>query len=126
MKRVRNRTRKPGYSLLEMVLAMTIFSVGVGALMSLTSVCVQSASTSRAYTDAVYLAQGLIEEKLADSSYTVDTETGDSGGEAPEFSWTVTTEETETSGLYKIEATVTWKERGAEKSYALTTLAAER
>lgn len=115
-----------GYSLIEMVLAMMIFSLCVGALMHLFGVCLRSTAKSRDYAQAVYLAQGLLEEKLADGVFYEETDSGDFGGENPRHSWSLESEEMEPAGLYRIKVAVMWEEQGVDKSYSLTMLAAER
>lgn len=115
-----------GYSLLELVLAISIFSVGVVGAMELFGGGLRSSAASSDYTQAVFLAQGLVEGTLAEGFFTADSDSGDFGADHPKHSWTLDVEETDTEGLYAVTATVTWQEAGVDKAYTLTTLAAER
>ena len=75
---------------------------------------------------AVFLAEGILEEQIAEGSYIDSTDNGAFSANYPRHSWEITIEETRQLGLYTIEAVVKWEEKGKEKQYTLTTLAAER
>lgn len=114
------------FSLVEMVVALVIFSLGVLATLEIFSLSVVSAGTSANYNRAVFLAQGLMEETLAEEDWTAETDGGEFGEQLPDGSWTRRILETDRIGLYEIEITVAWSERGTVNEFSLTTLAAER
>ena len=115
-----------GFSLLELVLAMGIFSMSVLACLELYSISLQSAGDSVEYTQAVYLAQGLMEETMTESSLYASTDSGDFGDTYPKHSWMMEVRETEQDGLMEIDLIVQWTARGKEKEYQLITLCADR
>jgi prepilin-type N-terminal cleavage/methylation domain-containing protein len=122
---IRNR-RSGGYSLVEMVAALTIFGVGVLGMLELFTTCLRSTSASLGHTHAVYLAQGLLEEVMVEGGLYATSDSGDFGNEYPRHSWTYEIEDTDQTGLMQVRVTVTWDERGREKEFVLTTLVAER
>ena len=121
----RHRTTA-GFSLVEMIAALVIFSVGVLALMEVFTTCLQSTSASLGYTQAVHLAQQAMEERIAEGDFFATTDTGDFAPAFSAYSWRREMEETDQDGLYKLHVAVTWKERGREKQFTLTMFVAER
>jgi general secretion pathway protein I len=115
-----------GFSLVEMLVALVIFSVGVMATIEVLGLCLRSTGTSRDYTRAVFLAQELMERTLAEGVLTTGEESDQFGPEFPGAAWTRKIEESETAGLYELQVVVRWQDRGAERTFELTTLTAER
>jgi prepilin-type N-terminal cleavage/methylation domain-containing protein len=115
-----------GFSLVEMMAALVIFSVGVVGTLHVFSLSVVSAGTSVHYNKAVFLAQGLLEEKLAEEDWSLGEDSGGLEAQLPEGQWTSRVLSTDTEGLYEVEISVAWTERGKQDEYTLTTFAAER
>lgn len=120
------RQNAQGFSLIELVAAMAIFSMCVLACLELYSVSLRSAGDSVAYTQAVFLAQGAMEETLSDDYLIAGTDSGDFGANYPNHAWEVEIKETEQKGLMEVDLVVKWTARGKEKSYALITRCADR
>lgn len=117
---------RSGFSLTELVAALAIFSIGVLSCVELYTVSFQTTSDSLDYTQAVFLAEGLLEENMMDDYLIADTDSGDFGETYPRHSWDIEIEELEQEGLLSIHLIVTWTARGVEKSYELVTLHADR
>jgi len=120
------RCHRAGFSLVEMVAAVMIFSFAVLATMEIFTLCLRSAATSANHTRAVFLAQGLMEEALVEGNLIVGEDGGDLEEHLTEGAWIREIMESETEGLYEVYVTVSWLERGQEQTFELTTLAAER
>ena len=120
-----NNRRVAGYSLVEVMAALTVFSIGVLGTMELFSVCLQSTSTSLGYTQAVFIAQQIVEETIAEGSLIADTDSGQYQVANRTFTWTREVADTDQLGLMEVSVAVTWTERISEKEFALTTLVAE-
>lgn len=105
---------------------MAIFSMGVLACLELYSLSLRSAGDSVLYTQAVFLAEGLMEETLADSYLITGTDTGDFGANYTEHTWETEITDTEQTGLSQVTVTVLWTVRGKEKRFALVSLYADR
>ena len=115
-----------GYSLVELVAAIAIFSLAVTSVLALFSACLQATSASLSYTHAVTLAEKILEETALEGDFTPGSDSGDFGEDFPRHSWETETESCEQEGLYQIRVVVKWNEQGREREYALTTLVAER
>ncbi|MCC6697307.1 MAG: prepilin-type N-terminal cleavage/methylation domain-containing protein [Candidatus Hydrogenedentes bacterium] len=126
MKTKRSKRLREGFSLTELVAAMTIFSVGVMACVELYSVSLRSASDSLDYTQAVFLAQRILEDTLAEGALTASIDSGDFGEAYPRHSYEMEIEDADQDGLMLVHVTVMWTARNVEKQYELTTLYADR
>ena len=120
-----NRDARNGFSLVEMIAALTIFSVAALALMEVFAGGLHSASTTLHYTEAAFLAKQAAEEGRADGVLGEMSESGERSG-TPTYAWTRTTKATEIAGLHQMDVTVKWDERGKQKRFCLTTLVADR
>jgi type II secretion system protein I len=121
-----DRRRRTGYSLVELMAAFTIFSIGVLGTMELFSVCLQSTSASLGYTNAVFLAQQVMEETIAEGYLSADTNTGEYQISNRSYTWTCEVEDTDDLSLMQVRVVVEWTERMSQKEYEITTLVAER
>ena len=117
---------RSGFSLTELVAALAIFSVGVLSCVELYSVSFRTTMDSLDYTQAVFLAEGLLEETLMDDYLTAETDNGDFGRGYPRHSWDMEISELEQAGLLRIHLIVSWTARDVQKSYELITLQADR
>ena len=115
-----------GFSLVETIAALVIFSIGALALMEVFARCLHSTSTTAGYAHAVQLAQEMIEETITEGPLIEQTDSGNFAPSFPRHAWTLGIMETEQIGLYELEVVVSWDERGRERKYALNTLVAER
>ena len=122
----KRRAPSGGFSLVEMIAALTIFSLGVLGTMEVFTTCLRSTSSSLGYTHAVFLAQQVLEETIAEGALYAGSDSGDFGDDYPQHSWTCDIEETDQTLLIEVRVVVTWTERGREKEFALTTLVADR
>ena len=117
---------RSGFSLVEMAVAVVIFSGGVLATTEVFSVCLRAAGTSRDHTRAVLLAQGVMEESAQQGPLIEGETNGEFGQAFPGAKWTREVKLTETAGLYAVRVRVTWPAPNGEQALELTTLAAER
>ena len=98
----RRATARSGFSLVELVAALVIFSGGVLAVLEGTAVCLRSTAASLGYTQAVHLAQRVIEETVAEGGIEVSSERGDFGESYPRHAWQREIEETDQDDLYQL------------------------
>ncbi len=120
------RPRTDGFSLVEMMAAMVIFAVGVLAVLEAVTTSLRSTIASVGYTQAVFLAQQRLEEALVATPLSAAADAGDFGAAYPRHTWTREIEELEAERLYRIRVDVAWNERGRDRQFTLTTLAANR
>lgn len=117
---------RAGFSLMELVTAMAIFSMSVLACLELYSVSLQSAGDSVSYTQAVFLAQGVMEETLAEDSLFEGHDSGEFSASYPDHHWEREITEVNATGLMKVEVAVHWSVRSREKTFSLVTLHGDR
>lgn len=118
--------RRRAFSLVEMMAALIIFSIGVLAVLEVIATSLRSTTATLGYTQAVFLAQQQLEEALLDAPLSAGSESGEFGSAFPNHSWKKEIEEVEAQKLYSVRVDVTWRERGRDRRYSLTTLAAGR
>ncbi|MFO8008152.1 MAG: prepilin-type N-terminal cleavage/methylation domain-containing protein [Candidatus Brocadiia bacterium] len=121
-----SRRRPQGFSLVEMVAALVIFTVAVVAALEVLTVCLRSAGAARNRTRAALLAQSVMEEALASDLLLTGTTSGEGGAAFEEATWRRQVEQTETGGLYQVSVAVSWPAAGGERGCELVSLWAER
>ncbi len=132
------KQNKRGFTLVEAMIALTIFVIGILAVLQFLPMSTKLAARARLKSQAIFLTQGKMEEYLA-KSY-LELTTGVVEIRAPQVSDTTSqlyyfeteveidyvdenlVEVFEDQGMKKIEITTYWTERGTEKQDKLVTL----
>jgi general secretion pathway protein I len=116
-----------GFTLVEVIVAIAILSVGLGVCLSMISSGVRQIAQAEKMAEAGSLVQSL----LAEVGAAVPIQQGESAGQFPGgFNWQLTMNrygdagerEAWPVGAYVISAEVTWDEGTQKRAYALTTL----
>jgi type IV pilus assembly protein PilV len=111
-----------GFTLIEVLVAIAIISVGVLALGANTTSISRSNRLSANTTIAVNLAQEKLEEAKAQTSFANGTFTDTPPGPAGStFTRALVISDSPEAGLKQVDVTVTWMEYGAERSVGLNT-----
>lgn len=113
--------RRRGFSLLELVVAIAVLTVGMLGVLRAVS---QGINASRAAADrtlGVELSEQKLTELVVNPELEPGVESGDFGELHPRFVWESTVEETELTGLYRVRVTVTWTSGAQEHSIDLET-----
>jgi len=114
-----------GFTLLEIVVALTIAAIALPALLQAFSQGTKRHSLIENKTTALYLLRLRMAEIEMEGYPEVGTEEGEFGTNS-RFKWSSEIAETDTDGLREVTVTVFWQEMGQEKSVALTTYMADR
>jgi general secretion pathway protein I len=114
------------FSLLEVLLALAIFSIGLVGIMQATTVQVRAEKQAEDVTRATVLAQNIIEEIRYTGDIEADSDDGEFEGDDQGFAWEYQTEETEIAGLYRLEVAISWSDGMARKEFVAETYLAER
>lgn len=119
-----------GFSLIEVLAALTIFSFAIVALIDGLGMSLRHWRLAEEKTKALMLAENVMEEIL----YSGDLSPGEDEGQYEEpddnYSWSSTIDETEVQGLYEVRVEVAWSATGegleSGSGVTLTTLWADR
>jgi len=114
-----------GFTLLEVVVALTIAAVALPALLRAFSEGTKKQSLIENKTTALYLLKLRMSEMEMVGEIEEGSEEGEFGTNS-RFTWTSNVSESDVEGLYEVVVNVNWQERGQEKSVELTTYIADR
>lgn len=119
------RKNNSGFTLLEIVVALTIAALALPPLLRAFSEGTRNQSVIENRTTALYL----LRLRMAEIEMVEVLETGSEDGEFgtdSRFTWTSDISETDTDGLYEVMVTVNWEERGQQMNTQLTTYIADK
>jgi len=116
---------KRGFTLLEVVVALSIAAIAFPALLKAFSEGIKSYSLIENKTTAYYLLRLKMGQVEMTGYPDVGSEEGDFGTDS-RFRWATEVADTDTDGLRQVTVVITWEERGQEKSLQLSTYIADR
>lgn len=129
MKRLRYHITKMknqrGFTLLEIVVALTIAAIALPALLRAFSIGTKRQSMIENKTTALYLLKLKMSETEMLGELEVGSEEGDFGSNS-RFQWSTDIAQSDTEGLYEVTVSVNWQEMGREEVVELTTFIADR
>ncbi|HUT24780.1 MAG TPA: prepilin-type N-terminal cleavage/methylation domain-containing protein [Sumerlaeia bacterium] len=114
------------FSLLEVLLALTIFSVALVSIIEGIAVQIRAEKLAEDTTRAVILCQNILEEVRYSGDFQEETMNGAFEGHDLGFEWEYEMEETDVEGLFKIKVVVSWSDGLARKNHTIETYLAER
>ena len=100
------RGRQNGFTLLEVMIAMSILAIALVAVFQLQSQSVSMSTDSRFLTKASLLAQNKMADIEADTTLANASEKGDFSPEYSDYGWTLNITDTQVSKLKRVEVTV--------------------
>lgn len=114
------------FTLIEVVLALMIFSVAITGIIQAIAVQVRTQQLAEDITRATFLADNLLDEIRFNQPLEEDEQSGVYTGLDLGFSWSYIREETGQEGLDKYTVTITWQDGRAERTHVLEALLATR
>jgi type II secretion system protein I len=109
-------SKKQGFTLIEVMVAMTIFAVSLIVIINLFSKSLRASSQLHNYTIGLILAQS----KMAQIKAYLETELEGTFREGDvKYEWLVNTYETEFEGIEKVQLIILWEGREGKKSIEL-------
>ena len=120
-----NKNNQCGFTLLEVVVALTIAAIALPVLLQSFSEGTKNQSLIENKTTALYL----LKLRMSEIEMMGELDPGSEEGEFDTdslFQWSSDISESDTEGLYEVTVTVNWQERGQERSVELTTYLADR
>jgi type II secretion system protein I len=118
--------RRRAFSLLEVMLALTIFSVALVSVIEGIAVQIRAEKLAEDTTRAAILCQNILEEVRYSGNYEEETMNGAFEGHDLGFEWEYGMEETDVEGLFTIKVVVSWSDGLARKNHTIETYLAER
>ena len=99
-----SQQRAPGFTLLEVMVAMAIMAIVLVSVYRMHSQTLTMNTAARFYTQAPMLAQGKLAQLEAASSGEIAGDSGDFGDKFPGYTWNITTDEVSSEALGEIAA----------------------
>ena len=115
------RGTRAGFTLVEVLAALVIMAVVLPVAMRGISLALAAASSAKHLTEASTLAESKLNQIVAEGGTTSTATSGNFDPDYPGYEWTLQTAARD-YGLTEFDLTVTWTERGQQKSLLLTTL----
>ena len=100
------RNKASGFTLMEVMIAMTILAIALVAIYQLQSQSISMSTDSRFMTTAALLAQSKMVEVEAGSTLVRHSEDGDFGPDYPQYTWHLEVGDTQLQQFKEIEVTV--------------------
>jgi len=116
-----SQTRAPGFSLVEVIVAVAILSIALVGLVHGISMALASSKEAELQTTASMFAAGLIEELRAEGGVTDGQSQGECGTELPLYRWTASVSAAGIDGLHEVDVSIL-STHSAQEIYTLRTL----
>jgi prepilin-type N-terminal cleavage/methylation domain-containing protein len=116
-----SQTRAPGFSLIEVIVAVAILSIAMVGLAHGISTALGSSKEAELQTTAAMYAAGLIENLRAEGELIDGQTEGDCGAELPLYRWTESITPASVDGLHQVDVSILNSHSGQE-IYALRTM----
>lgn len=100
------RVKNAGFTLMEVMIAMSILAIALVAVFQLQSQSIAMSTASRFMTTASLLAQSKMADIETDAALGNKSQKGDFAPDYPEYKWTVQVTDTKIARLKKIEVNV--------------------
>jgi len=101
---VGDRQSAPGFTLLEVMVAMAIMAIVLVSVNRMHSQTLTMNAAARFYTQAPMLAQSKLAQLVTDSSGIIAGDSGDFGDKFPGYTWSIATDEVSSEALGEIAA----------------------
>lgn len=115
-----------GFSLIEVLAAVAIFSIAIVALIEGLAASTRSQAWVEGQSRAIMLAENIMEE----IGYMGGLKEGTDGGAFEEedrgYQWTSEIVESQFEGLFQVQVTIAWAEGNTQRDYQLVTYMRER
>ncbi|MHB9023282.1 MAG: type IV pilus modification PilV family protein [Armatimonadota bacterium] len=110
-----------GITLLEVIVAMVILSIGIAGTLQAFSACMRTSKAAETYTLAASLAQQAISEMARQPALEAGEYSGTFAEPDEDYSWTADVLQANSDGLLPVRVTVTWGPEAKQSQYELRT-----
>ena len=115
---------RSAFTLIEVLATLVLLGIILPVTMRGVSMALAASSHARHTAEATVLAQAKLNDLIAEGTWNQTQGSGDFAPDHPEYRWTCASEQRD-YGLDQVTVTVTWSERGQDRSLNLSTLASE-
>jgi type II secretion system protein I len=112
---------KTGFTLLEIMLSLSIISVSLMVIIYSFSQAITAKAAVSNYTKAMFLAQKKIFD-LSSSDLKIDASQGEFLAPFEQFKWQIKTDRTKFSDLAKVDLLIEWQQQGKAKNIQVLTI----
>jgi general secretion pathway protein I len=112
-------TETPGFTLLEVMIAMAILAIALVAVFQSQSQSISMVGQSRFETTAALLAQSKMATIDAMKTGTISSDNGTFDDDFPDYTWTVEVSDTASESVKKISVTIINKQMTTNNTYTL-------
>jgi prepilin-type N-terminal cleavage/methylation domain-containing protein len=123
MRRVWHRAQGGGFTLIEVLVTITLAAIILPVAMKGISMATNLGSQAKRQAEAIALAETKLAEVITTASWQTDQLSGDFAPDWPEFQWNIEVKDWQDPALRDITMHVTWTQLGREREVKLTTLA---
>jgi prepilin-type N-terminal cleavage/methylation domain-containing protein len=116
------RTRRGGFTLIEVLVALVLMGIVLPITMRGATLAMRAASTARHQTEAATLGDAKLTEMVAQGDWQSGNTQGDFSPDFPQYQWQLQSAQRDLD-VTELQLTVTWKERGLDRSINVSTLA---
>ena len=120
------RRRKKGFTLIEIMIALSVLSIALVVLLGLRNQGIALAARSRQVIDATLLARQKVTEISAEGFPELGEQSGDFGANFPQYTWRQHVVQTPFNIVRELLLEVVWKEDHREMTVNVTTYLFDR
>jgi len=121
-RRTRRGGRGGGFTLIEVLVALVLMGIILPVAMRGATLAMRAASTARHQAEAATLGEAKLTEMVAQGDWQSGNTQGDFSPDFPQYQWQLQSAQRDLD-VTELQLTVTWKERGADRSINVSTLA---
>jgi prepilin-type N-terminal cleavage/methylation domain-containing protein len=117
----RNSRRRRGFTLIEVLVSLTLFGIVVGMAMSGVDLATRGASLAKRQAEAATLGEAKLAEIVAQGDAIAAVIAGDFGADFPDYRWRLQTTQRDFD-VTELNLIVAWFEQGQERTLNVSTL----
>ena len=117
------RRVRPAFTLVEVLATLVLMGIVIPVAMHGVSIAMSASGNARRTVEAATLAEAQLNKLIATGEWAFGAGGGDLGPQWPDYRWSMATAQREYD-VMEIVLSVTWQDRGKERSVSVSTLQA--
>src|SRR5438045_1644546 len=113
--------KRRGFTLIEVLATMVLLAIVLPVAMRGVSVSLAAAENAQHRAEAASLGEAKLNSMIATGEWSNTAPSGDFGGDWPGYQWSLQTQQRDFNTT-EVMLTVTWTERGSQRSLPISTL----